>query len=451
MSAFSEKSVDLKILGDILKSEGEDVEVTVHGWVHRYRDQKKIKFIILRDGTAFLQVVLLKDLIQAKQSEIDRLRKEVSIKITGTIHTDARAPEGYEMTAKDIEVIGDAPAITSIGKDTTLFKKLEERHLVLREERLTYVMKIRHYITKFLRDFFYEKDLFEVTPPTITQQEVEGGSTLFKMPYYDDEVCMTQSSQLYLETVIPSMKRVFCILPSYRAEKSKTRRHLTEFTHVEAELAFIEFEDLLQFIEDMMCYVTQSLYSSDECRKMLSALYKIQGLTDEFKPLKGPFRRIRYSEVIKMLKEMEIYKDDDAKTFYEYGEDIPEKPERELVDRLGEPVFLTHFPAGMKAFYMERASDVSDETLSVDLLLPHVGEVVGGSMRLIDFEGLIEGFKREGISTEKYSWYIDQRKYGSVPHGGFGLGLERIVLSICKQDTVRDCSLYPRYFGRCYP
>lgn len=435
------------VITDIKDIKDTKVEkVSIKGWIHRFRDQSKfLKFMILRDGTSQIQVVLTKPLILSKESEVPRLRKEVSVSVEGTIIHDERAIGGCEILATDFTVIGDAPAVDKLTKDTSQFKKLEERHMVLREDRLTSVMKLRHYTTKFLRQFFELYTMFEVHPPTLTQQEVEGGSTLFKMQYYDKEVCLTQSSQLYLETVIPSLKRVFCILPSYRAEKSKTRRHLTEFTHVEAEFAFITYEELLQFIEDMLIHVTSKLYEDEDCKKML------EQLNPDFKPLTGPFKRIRYSEVIDLLKDMEIYKDDEAKTFYEYGEDVPEKPERELVDRLGEPVFLTHFPKSMKAFYMETDPDRPEETLSVDLLLPHVGEVVGGSMRIWDYDELLKAFDREGISTDTYGFFIDQRKYGSVPHGGFGLGLERILLSFTKQDTVRDCCLYPRYYGRCYP
>ena len=420
-----------------------DPLIRVHAWVLHARKQKRIIFMNLRDG-GFVQVMYkLKPSNPRYAAQHLAIKPEAAVEVVGTLKEDERAPEGYEIHATDVTVIKPSESIDSINKETGTYHKLNYRHLVIREQRMVQVLKARAVITELLREFFKGERLWEVTPPTITQQSVEGGSTLFKFDYYGMQATLTQSSQLYLEACIPSLKRVYTILPSFRSEKSKTIRHLSEFTHCEAELAFISFEDLLQFIERMVRHVVRSVLEHPETARFVEEVHPELACFDQ------DFMRLRYADAIKFCQEHGITKSDGAE--FVYGDDIPDAPERAMVNMIGRPVLLTHFPADMKSFYMSRDPENTEETLSVDLLLPGVGETVGGSMRIDDTEELLAAFKREGIPTKSYEWYIDQRRYGSTPHGGFGLGIERLIMAICKQDSVRECCLFPRYVGRLLP
>ncbi|KAJ5344911.1 hypothetical protein N7452_002915 [Penicillium brevicompactum] len=418
--------------------------VRVLGRVHRARAQKDVVFITLTDGYGYLQCILTGDMV--KTYDIMTLTLETSI--CAPCPPKQHAPNDRELHADFFEIIGraagDKEAITTrVAPDADPQTLYDNRHLVLRGETSSSVMKVRSATLRAFRSAFEKHSMLEVTPPAMVQTQVEGGSTLFGFDYYGENAYLTQSSQLYLETCLPSLGDVYCVCPSFRAEKSLTRRHLSEYTHIEAELDFITFTDLLDHLEEMICSVIDSILAEPEI-----AGY-IKQLNPDFKKPSRPFRRMKYDDAIQWLIEHEIPNEEGQP--HQFGDDIAEAAERRMTDIINEPIFLTHFPAEIKAFYMKKAPEDRRVTESVDVLMPGVGEIVGGSMRMDDWDELMSAYKHEGMDPSPYYWYTDQRKYGTSPHGGYGLGLERFLAWLCARYTVRDCSLYPRYTGRCTP
>ncbi|PGG96663.1 asparagine-tRNA ligase [Helicocarpus griseus UAMH5409] len=432
-----------------IDSETPGTRVRVLGRVHRLRAQKDMIFVTLADGYGFLQCIFTGDLV--KTYDAMTLTLETSIAIHGEMHAvppKNHAPDNRELHADFFKVIGraagDKEAITTrVAPDSDPQTLYDNRHLVLRGETSSSVLKVRAATLRAFRKVFEETSMLEVTPPAMVQTQVEGGSTLFEFDYYGEKAYLTQSSQLYLETCLPSLGDVFCVCPSFRAEKSLTRRHLSEYTHIEAELDFISFNDLLDHLEDVICRVIDFVLSEP-----LIAKY-VKELNPSFTPPSRPFRRMKYADAIEWLREHEILNEEGQP--HTFGDDIAEAAERKMTDMINQPIFLTHFPAEIKAFYMKKDPEDARVTESVDVLMPGVGEIVGGSMRMDDWDELMSAYKREGMDPSPYYWYTDQRKYGTSPHGGYGLGLERFLAWMCGRYTVRECCLYPRFTGRCKP
>ncbi|KIW14555.1 asparagine-tRNA ligase [Exophiala spinifera] len=430
-------------------ADSKGTRVRVLGRVHHLRSQKDVMFVTLKDGYGQMQCVFTGDLIRTYAALT--LTLETSLAIHGELRSlppKAHAPLDRELHADFFTVIGAAvgekEAITNKvqaeGDPQTL---LDNRHLVLRGDNASAIMKVRAAVTRAFRQVYQEDRITEVTPPSMVQTQVEGGATLFQFDYYGEPAYLTQSSQLYLETCIPSLGDVFCICPSFRAEKSLTRRHLSEYMHIEGELDFITFDDLLNHLEHIICRVIEITLADP-----IIAGY-VRDLNPNFTPPSRPFRRMKYAEAIEWLIQHDIPNEDGEP--HKFGDDIAEAAERKMTDELNVPIFLTHFPVEIKAFYMKKDPEDLRVTESVDVLMPGVGEIVGGSMREDSYEELMAAYKRVGIDPTPYYWYTDQRRYGTSPHGGYGLGLERFLAWMCGRWTVRECALYPRFAYRCTP
>jgi asparaginyl-tRNA synthetase len=412
---------------DVLTGKLTGKEVSLRGWIYRKRDQKDIIFLILRDSTGIIQLAC-KGIEEASKATI-----ESSIEVQGLVKEDKRAPEGFEIEVKQLKIIGLAETFP-ISKDLSDEFTRDIRHLWIRSQRLTKILKVRSEVIRAIHDFYRERGFYEVQAPIFTGCACEGGSTLFEVKYFGDKAFLSQSWQLYAEAMIQSLEKIYTIAPSFRAEKSRTKRHLTEYWHQEMEAAWMGHEELMEFEEDMILYIVD--YVLKHCEKELKELGR--DLT-ELKKLKKPFLRITYREAVEKIGK-------------KWGDEITDKEEKELLEKLGDkPLFLTSFPRDMKAFYMRPDPKDTKVVLASDLLVPGVGEIIGGSERIYDMKELLESMKIYSIDKKDYEWYLDLRRYGTVPHSGFGMGVERLVMFITGTEHIMDTIPFPRTINRVYP
>ncbi|HDU1331640.1 TPA: asparagine--tRNA ligase [Staphylococcus pseudintermedius] len=416
-------------------------EVTIGAWLANKRSSGKIAFLQLRDGTGFMQGVVVKadvdeDIFQRAKS----LTQETSLYVTGEITEDNRSDLGYEMQVKNIEVIHEAHDYPITPKNHGTEFLMDHRHLWLRSKKQHAVMKIRNEITRATYEFFNENGFTKIDPPILTASAPEGTSELFHTKYFDEDAFLSQSGQLYMEAAAMAYGKVFSFGPTFRAEKSKTRRHLIEFWMIEPEMAFTTHEESLEVQEAYVSYVVQSVLKN--CQIELKLLERD---TSKLEKVQAPFPRISYDDAIKFLHEAGF---DDIK----WGDDFGAPHETAIANHYDLPVFIVNYPTKIKPFYMQPNPENEDTVLCADLIAPEgYGEIIGGSERINDLELLEQRIDEHQLDTESYQYYLDLRKYGSVPHSGFGLGLERTVAWIAGVEHVRETSPFPRLLNRLYP
>ncbi|MCK4813790.1 MAG: asparagine--tRNA ligase [Candidatus Marinimicrobia bacterium] len=415
-------------------------EVTLKGWIYNIRKSGKIWFLIFRDGTEFIQCVVLKNEVTEKIFDLkSTLTQESSISVTGIVQEAPRQDIGYELLVKDIEVIHIAEEYPIALKDHGVDFLMDKRHLWLRSKAPFAIMKIRAEIEQASRDFFNERDFTLVDSPMFTPNAAEGSTTLFETKYFDRKAYLTQSGQLYSEAAVMALNRTYCFGPCFRAEKSKTRRHLTEFWMIEPEMAFFDIHDDMDLAEEFVNYLIQ--HALKNCRRELEILgrdiSKLEGV-------KTPFPRITYDEALEILREKD-YK-------IEWGEDFGAPQETAIAEEFDSPVMIWRWPATLKAFYMKRDPEDERYVLGVDMIAPEGhGEIIGGSQREEDINVLLKRIEKEKLPKEDFEWFLDIRRYGSVPHSGFGLGLERTIGWICGTHHIRECIPWPRTMVRLKP
>lgn len=415
-------------------------EVTVQGWIYGKRSSGKIHFYLLRDGTGIMQAVAVQNELPPQIFDLyESLTQESSVVVSGTLRADKRAPGGCEMTIKDLKPVCPAQEYPISRKEHGIEFLMDNRHLWLRSQRQQAIMRIRATVIKSVRDYLDSNGFLLIDAPILTPAACEGTTTLFETDYFDRKAYLSQSGQLYMEAAAMAFGRVYCFGPTFRAEKSKTRRHLMEFWMVEPEMAYCELEDNLEVQEGMVCYIVEKVLEKHKADFVI--------LERDIAPLekiKPPFPRIAYDECVKMLQEGGLP--------FEWGGDFGAPDETFLAEKQEKPFFVHRFPTAIKAFYMKPDPQRPEVALCADLLAPEgYGEIIGGGQRADDIKYLEAQIQKHGLPQEAYNWYLDLRRYGSVPHGGFGLGIERIIAWICKLEHVRETIPFPRMLSRLNP
>lgn len=423
---------------DLKKHDG--VEVTLNGWVYNVRSIGKIWFLILRDGTGMLQCVIVKNDVDAdtfKKEEV--LTQESSVSITGIVRLEQRAIGGVELGVKSIEIHQIAAEYPISPKEHGTAFLMDNRHLWIRSRKQHAILKVRHQIVKASRDFFDNNDFVLFDSPMLTGTAAEGTTSLFNVDYYDRTAYLSQTGQLYGEAGAMAFNRVYVFGPTFRAEKSKTRRHLTEFWMLEPEMAYCDIKEDMEWAEKLIVYIVEQCL--ENCKEEFNVLERD---ISKLEKIKAPFPRLTYDEAVKLLK--------DNGVDFEYGSDFGGTDETVIAEQFDRPVIIHRWPADIKAFYMKRAADNNDLALGMDILAPEgYGEIVGGGQREDDYDTLVQRIKEHNLPLKPFKWFLDLRKYGSVPHAGFGLGLERTITWICGIKHIRETIPFPRTMSRLEP
>jgi asparaginyl-tRNA synthetase len=419
-------------------------EVMIRGWVYRLRKQKENAFVLVRDDRGGVVQCII------PVEKAANLTIESSIEVTGIVSQDARAPEGgYEIKGKNLKIYNIAGTDYPIGEYQSDELLLDKRHLALRMRKMVAMAKIRATVLDYGRRWFVENGWMEVTAPTIVKGAVEGGSTLFKLKYFDEEAYLSQSAQLYLEAMIFSLGPVWSLTPSFRAERSRTVRHLAEFSHLEAEAPWVTLEDILKVQERLVSYMIQHTI-----KQRAEEMAYLKRDIIELKKIEPPFERLSYEKAIEILnsKGFMITQEDGVKRQIQFGDDLNLDSERDLTKDVSKPIFVVGYPLAIKPFYVKEDPDRRGIGLAADMLAPHgFGEITSGGLREDNIISITERIKKEGLNPAAYDWYVDLRKYGSVPHGGFGLGIERLIRWITNAEDIKDTVLFPRTMSRVMP
>ena len=415
-------------------------KVTINGWLYNKRTAGKLQFPIIRDGSGYLQcVVSRKEVSEQAWRTVEEVTQESTVRVTGSVRAEERAPGGVELGVESFETLQLAQDYPITPKEHGTAFLMDIRHLWLRSSRQHAVLRIRSEIEQACRDFFYDRDFVLIDSPILTANAAEGTSTLFETDYFGEKAFLSQSGQLYLEPAAAAFGRVYCFGPTFRAEKSKTRRHLMEFWMVEPEVAFLEFDGLQELAEEFIeCIVDRVL---DRCKEELKT---VERDVSKLENIRRPFPRITYREAIELLAKKGL----PAK----FGDDLGGDEETVIANAFDRPVMITKYPAAIKAFYMQPDPQDPSLALALDMIAPEgYGEIIGGSQRIHDHDLLLQRLKEHNLPIDRFQWYLDIRKYGTFPHSGFGMGIERVVAWMSGASHLRETIPYPRMLNRIYP
>jgi asparaginyl-tRNA synthetase len=434
-------------ISEIGQHDGETV--TIRGWLYNLRESGKLLFPIFRDGTGVIQGVVPKNAVPLEVFDsIKNLTQESSVIVEGKVRADKRAAGGFELDVVDVRVIqrvDEADPYPISLKEHGVDFLMDHRHLWVRTPRQAAILRVRAEIIKAARDFFDDRGFTLTDPPIITPAACEGTTTLFPVDYFEEQAYLTQSGQLYIEATAMALGKVYSFGPTFRAEKSKTRRHLTEFWMVEPEVAYATLDDLMELAENFITFIVKRCLE-----KRRDDLKTIGRDVEKLEKIDVPFPRITYDEAAKMLQE--AHAKGALENKFEWGGDMGSPDETYISSQFDRPVMVHRYPAKVKAFYMEPDPDRPDLALCVDVLAPEgYGEIIGGSQRMASYDLLVKRIRDHGLPEEAFKWYLDLRKYGSVPHAGFGMGIERAVAWICGLEHVRETIPFPRMLHRLYP
>jgi asparaginyl-tRNA synthetase len=434
-------------ISELSKFEGQSV--IIKGWLYNIRASGKLLFPIFRDGSGLVQGVVPKNAVAPEVFEaIKDLTQESSVIVEGKVRADKRAIGGYELDVTNIKVIqrvSETDPYPITPKEHGVDFLMEHRHLWLRSPRQAAILRVRSEIEKAMHDFFEDRGFIRTDPPILTPAACEGTTTLFPVDYFDEQAFLTQSGQLYMEATALALGKVYSFGPTFRAEKSKTRRHLTEFWMVEPEVAFAELDDIMKLAEDFISFIVQRVIE-----RRRPELVTLERDITKLENIKAPFPRISYDEAVQLLQEGHAKGEVENK--FEWGGDFGSPDETYISSKFDRPVMIHRYPAVVKAFYMEPDPNRPDVALCCDVLAPEgYGEIVGGSQRMSSYDLLIQRIHEHGLPEEAFKWYLDLRKYGSVPHAGFGMGIERAVSWICGLEHVRETIPFARMLYRLYP